>query len=265
MKHHSVVLVTLALLAGSSTAGAGEPPLLRPEVARALASEVSGESAKRNLESLVGNHRMRGSRGFRAAADHIAAQLRAYGLPQVDVISLPADGTQFYGTQKARPAWDAELAELWELDGEGRPRVRLASWESMPLDARAGQRERRRHRGPGRRRRGDARGGLRRQGRAREDRAGGGSALRGREARGRSARRLGHRELRAEPAHGLVGREREPRALGAPRLVPEDADVRVHGHAEAGAPSGRTAWRAASGFRCARSSRRAVTRARTTS
>ena len=123
----------LALLLAARALHADEPPLLRPDVARALASELSGESAKRNLESLVGNHRMRGSRGFRAAADHVAAQLRAYGLPQVDVISLPADGTQFYGTQKGRPAWDADFAELWELDGEGRPHVRLASWESMPL------------------------------------------------------------------------------------------------------------------------------------
>ncbi len=126
-------IAVLALVLAAPSLHADEPPLLRPDVARALASELSGESAKRNLESLVGNHRMRGSRGFRAAADHVAAQLRAYGLPQVDLISLPADGTQFYGTQKARPAWDAEFAELWELDGEGRPKARLASWESMPL------------------------------------------------------------------------------------------------------------------------------------
>jgi hypothetical protein len=129
----ATALAALTLLAGALPLRADEPPLLRSDVARALASEISGESAKRNLESLVGNHRMRGSRGFRAAADHIAAQLRAYGLPQVDLESLPADGSQFYGTQKARPAWDAELAELWEQDGEGRPLVRLASWESMPL------------------------------------------------------------------------------------------------------------------------------------
>lgn len=123
----------LALALAAPVLHADEPPLLGSDVARTLASELSGESAKRNLEAIVGNHRMRGSHGFRAAADHIAAQLRAYGLPQVDVISLPADGTQFYGTQKGRPAWDAEFAELWELDGEGRPRTRLASWESMPL------------------------------------------------------------------------------------------------------------------------------------
>ena len=126
-------LLAIVVFLAAPLLHADQPPLIKPDVARALASEVSGESAKRNLESLVGNHRMRGSRGFRAAADHIASQLRAYGLAQVEVISLPADGTQFYGTQKARPAWDADFAELWELDGEGRPKTRLASWESMPL------------------------------------------------------------------------------------------------------------------------------------
>jgi hypothetical protein len=133
MRSRFLLVPALALLAHDAALGAEAPPLIAPEVARALASEVSGESAKRNLEALVGHHRMRGSRGFRAAADHVAAQLRAYGLAQVEVLSFPADGTQFYGTQRARPAWDAEFAELWEMDGEGRPRTRLASWESMPL------------------------------------------------------------------------------------------------------------------------------------
>ncbi len=133
MKTRLAVLVSLTLFPAAARLGADDPPLLRPDVARALAAEVSGESAQRNLEALVGNHRMRGSKGFRAAADHVAGRLKDYGLPQVEVISLPADGSQFYGTQKARPAWDAERAELWELAGDGRPRVRLASWESMPL------------------------------------------------------------------------------------------------------------------------------------
>jgi hypothetical protein len=123
----------LALLAAALVTAEEPPPFLRPEVARALAAEVSGESAKRNLESLVVHHRMRGSRGFRAAAEHIERQLRAYGLPRVEWESLPADGTIFYGTQRSRPAWDVEFAELWELDAAGKPLVRIGDWQAMPL------------------------------------------------------------------------------------------------------------------------------------
>ncbi len=38
----------------------------------------------------------------------------------------------FYGTQRSRPAWDAEFAELWEMkDGSGA--VKLASFEAEPV------------------------------------------------------------------------------------------------------------------------------------
>jgi hypothetical protein len=110
--------------------------LLPEPVIAALAQELSGEAAKRNLEYLTRLHRMRGSRAFRAAAEHIANQARAYGLADVRIEQFPADGKTFYGTQKARPAWDADFAELWELreeKGEWVPAVRLASWDAMPI------------------------------------------------------------------------------------------------------------------------------------
>jgi aminopeptidase YwaD len=114
----------------------GDPPLLSREVVAALASEVSGEVAKRNLEFIARQHRMRASRGYRAAAEYIAAQLRDYGLRDVHIEQFPADGHTMYGTQKSRPAWDADFAELWELrqtaDGWERD-VRLASWDAMPI------------------------------------------------------------------------------------------------------------------------------------
>jgi aminopeptidase YwaD len=125
----------LALLI-AAPALAAEPPLLPPGVGAALAQEISGESAKRNLEALARHHRMRGSREFRAAAEHVASQLRAHGLSEVGIESFPADGTAFYGTQRSRPAWDAEFAELWEMRREGGawlPARRLASFEAMPV------------------------------------------------------------------------------------------------------------------------------------
>jgi aminopeptidase YwaD len=100
---------------------------------QAFASEISGEAAKRELELLVRQHRMRGSKQYRAAAEHVASELRRFGLDEVQIESLPADGKIFYGTQRSRPAWDAEKAELWELGADGARAVRIASFEAMPI------------------------------------------------------------------------------------------------------------------------------------
>lgn len=140
MKKIVVSLISILVLERFTPFGvpvyADKPPLLPEPVIAALAVELSGETAKRNLEYLARQHRMRGSRGFRAAAEYIAEQLRSYGLAEVRIEQFPADGKIFYGTQKSRPAWDADFAELWNLketrDGWV-PDSRLASWEAMPI------------------------------------------------------------------------------------------------------------------------------------
>lgn len=111
-------------------------PFLPDIVLSALAAETSGEAARRQLEYLTRLHRMRGSRQFRSAAEHILNQLKAIGLDTARLEQFPADGATFYGTQKARPAWDAEFAELWELRQENGRWVkasRLASFDAMPI------------------------------------------------------------------------------------------------------------------------------------
>src|SRR5437764_11864962 len=129
---------TFLVLAVSSVpviAVAQRPPLLPEKDVAAMAQELSGEVAKRNLEGIVRNHRQRGSRGFHAAAELVAERARAYGLSDVSILQFPADGKIFYGTQRSRPAWDAEFAELWELKKEGdtwKPAVLMASYDAMP-------------------------------------------------------------------------------------------------------------------------------------
>ncbi|HEX8483121.1 MAG TPA: M28 family peptidase [Allosphingosinicella sp.] len=79
---------------------------------------------------------MRGSEGYRAAAEMVRDRLREYGLKEVDLISLPADGKIFYGTQRSRPAWNASFAELWEQRQEGgrwSDSERVASWADQPI------------------------------------------------------------------------------------------------------------------------------------
>ena len=128
--------LVLIFLAMASTATGQKPPLLEEKVVAALAEELSGETAKRTVEGISRNHRTRGSRPFRAAAELIAERARAYGLEKVEILEFPADGKIFYGTQRSRPRWDAEFAELWELrqvEGKWERAVKLGDWEAMPL------------------------------------------------------------------------------------------------------------------------------------
>lgn len=132
----STLSCALLLAAPSSAAALDEPPLLPRATVAAFAEEISGEAAKRDLDFLSRQHRMRGSRGFRAAAEFVAGQLRADGLSGVEIVEIPADGKTFYGTQRSRRPWDAEFAELWELEKQGEawaPSHRLASWDTLPL------------------------------------------------------------------------------------------------------------------------------------
>src|SRR5437870_1400884 len=143
MKRMCLGIVTSLLLDGGILAQ--KPPLLPEKEVRALANELSGETAKRNLEVIATSHRQRGSQGFHAAAELVAERVRAYGLSDVEIFEFPADGKIFYGTQRSRPAWDAELGELSELrhrgllskdrkiPAEGEQTIRLCDYASEPV------------------------------------------------------------------------------------------------------------------------------------
>jgi len=125
---------------------AQKPPLLAEDDIAALGNELSGETARQNLEGIARFHRQRGSAGFHSAAELVADRLRAYGLSDVRILQFPADGKIFYGTQRSRPAWDAEFAELWEMypavpaeqekSTEQRvlsPKIKIASYGAEPV------------------------------------------------------------------------------------------------------------------------------------
>jgi hypothetical protein len=103
-----------AWLATGAGVLAQKPPLLPEKDVAALGNELSGETAKRNLEGIARFHRQRGSQGFHSAAELVAERLREYGLSNIEILRFPADGKIFYGTQRSRPAWDAEVGDLIE-------------------------------------------------------------------------------------------------------------------------------------------------------
>src|SRR5215471_11823441 len=120
----------------AETGRAAPVPLIGESVVAALDNELSGSAAKKNLEFIARLNRTRGSRQFRMAADFVAQQARTYGLDSVQVIEIPSGHGEMYGTQRARPAWDADFAELWETTSSGGRTVdvrRLASWEDEPV------------------------------------------------------------------------------------------------------------------------------------
>jgi aminopeptidase YwaD len=136
--------VLLSLFCGA--ASAQKPPLLPEKDVAALAQELSGETAKRNLEGVARFHRQRGSQGFHSAAELVAERARAYGLSDVAILQFPADGKIYYGTQRSRPPWDAEFAELWEMKevievktekgshrGRWWPATKMASYDAEPV------------------------------------------------------------------------------------------------------------------------------------
>jgi aminopeptidase YwaD len=117
---HNLSLAFLSLLA-PVLVYAQTPPLLPEKDVAALAQELSGETAKRNLEGITRFHRQRGSQGFHSAAELVAERARAYGLSDVQILQFPADGKIFYGTQRSRPPWDAETGELTEINPQDAP------------------------------------------------------------------------------------------------------------------------------------------------
>jgi aminopeptidase YwaD len=124
-------LLVVGLLLAAEIARAQKPPLLPEKDVAVLAQELSGETAKSNLEGIARFHRQRGSQGFHSAAELVAERARAYGLSDVAILQFPADSKIFYGTQRSRPAWDADFAELWEIKESAA--VKMASYEAEPV------------------------------------------------------------------------------------------------------------------------------------
>src|ERR1700731_3087083 len=126
------VWFVIGIAAFAGVAEAQKPTLLPEKDVGALAQELSGETAKRNLEGIARFHRQRGSQGFHSAAELVAERLRAYGLSDVAILQFPADGKIYYGTQRSRPPWDAEFAELWEMR-DGAAAAKMASYDAEPV------------------------------------------------------------------------------------------------------------------------------------
>jgi aminopeptidase YwaD len=133
---NSKIFLAFFLLLCNYTVVAQQVPLGQEELVKQLNEELSGESAKRNLEFISRLHRMRGSKDYNTAIDFIRSKLKEYQLESIELIKIPTDGKIMYGTQKSRMAWDADFAELWEVEqhnGNWVHKTKVADWKSIPL------------------------------------------------------------------------------------------------------------------------------------
>ena len=125
-----------AILSATPFSFAQTPSLFSETTIKAISGELSGIKAKRNLDRVTLYHRTRASTQFREAAEFVQAQLTEYGFENAVIREYSADGKTMFGTQKSRPAWEVEFAELWELsevDGTWVRQRRLADWSAMPM------------------------------------------------------------------------------------------------------------------------------------
>ena len=131
------VFVFCALLsgsfAGSIAAESGEPgftktSLLSDKEITALGAEINGAIAKDTVTELSRHHRVQASSGFSRAAQYVASKAKEYGLDHVQIERFLADGQKTYYTLKSTPGWEAEHAELWEIEPR---KAKVADWEEM--------------------------------------------------------------------------------------------------------------------------------------
>ncbi|MCJ7467889.1 MAG: DUF4910 domain-containing protein [Maribacter sp.] len=131
-----ILPVIVVFLGAYFSVNAQQVPLGQENLVTNLDQELSGESAKRNLEYISRLHRMRGSRDYDKAIEFITSKLSDYKLESIELIKIPVDGKIMYGTQKSRANWNVNFAELWELEdqkGTWVNKLKIADWEAIPL------------------------------------------------------------------------------------------------------------------------------------
>jgi hypothetical protein len=114
MIRYVTLSLVLAALASPSALAQDYVPLLDAGRRNLLHEELSGEIAKDHVIQITRHHRIQGSRGYRAAAQYVLEQLRAYGFDEDEawIESYPSDGKIHYGTWQAPSGWDIDVAEL---------------------------------------------------------------------------------------------------------------------------------------------------------
>jgi aminopeptidase YwaD len=125
-------ILSIALFAAALPASPQERqiPFWPDSVPAAIRAQVDGVATLETVRELGRFHRVHGSPGFAAAAEHMKKKLLAAGLSDASVERLPADGKTRYAHFLSYFGWDPVSASLEEVS----PRARMVSeFPSSPV------------------------------------------------------------------------------------------------------------------------------------
>src|SRR5215468_3663687 len=108
----SAFLLALPLMASAQERSI---PFWPEEVPEAIHSAVDGNAALETVRELSRFHRVHGSPGLAAAADHMRRKLLAAGLPDAAIERFPADGKTRYAHFRSYYGWNPVSATLEEV------------------------------------------------------------------------------------------------------------------------------------------------------
>ncbi len=122
----------LAALCAAVTAHAAPRriPFWPDAVPEAIHAALDGGAALETVRELGRFHRVQGSAGFAAAAEHVRSKAEAAGLADAAVERFPADGETRYAHFRSYLGWEARAARLDEVS----PRTRtIARFPELPV------------------------------------------------------------------------------------------------------------------------------------
>jgi len=126
-----VIAALVALLAAAAPTAAGRRiPFWPDAVPEAIHRALDGAAALESVRELGRFHRVHGSPGFAAAAEHVRRKAAAAGLSDAIVERFPADGETRYAHFRSYYGWNATAATLDEL--APRPQT-LARFPELPV------------------------------------------------------------------------------------------------------------------------------------
>jgi hypothetical protein len=126
----AAVLGGLFLAASAAPGGERAIPFWPDEVPAAIHAEIDGQAALETVRELGRFHRVQGSPGYAAAAEHLRQKLLAAGLSDARIERFPADGKTRYAHFVSYYGWTPVSADLEEVSPNPAP---IASFPELPV------------------------------------------------------------------------------------------------------------------------------------